>query len=169
MITGSTKSVGDEEIDVKYCQVIDENYKGYNLEDYNVTTSANYIPEKIILDEFHYHEMLDRIHVINCTINDHLLEHPVAFKHRRVFNKIVKAHNLLADAYQMTDNLSINSDKPIYTQKQMNAQLAKAGVLTGKDAKIFIDNIYNPKDLSPEVKERIQKLSKYIREKSLLK
>jgi len=154
MLTGSTKSVGvgEEEIDVKYCQVIDETYK---QPDYNLTTSADYEPLK--LDDFHYHEMMDRIHVINNTINDHLLVHPVATKHKRLYNKIEKALNLLADAYQMAGNLNFKSDKPIYTQKQMDAQLAKAGVLSGRDAKIFFNNIADPKALSPEVKERMQK------------
>ena len=63
----------------------------------------------------------------------------------------------MADAYQMAGNLNFKTDKPIYTQKQMDAQLAKAGVLTGKDAKIFLENIKNPKALSPEVKERMLK------------
>lgn len=150
----------------KYCQIIDENFKGSNPEDYTVTTSVDYIPEKIKLDDFHYHEMMDRIHVINCTINDHLLEHPVAFKHKRLFNKIEKALDLLGDAYQMTGNLNVNSDKPIYTQKQMDAQLSKAGVLTGKDANIFLENIKNPKPLSPEVKERMLQNFNAIQEKS---
>lgn len=168
MITGITKSVGEEEIDVKYCQVLDENYK---VPEYTLTTSADCeYPNSIIkLDDFHYHEMMDRLHVINCTINDHLLEHPVAFKHKRLYNKIEKALNLLADAYQMTGNLNIKTDIPIYTQKQLDAQLAKAGVLTGKDAKIFFDNIANPKPLSPEIKEIMLKNFNTIKVKSNIK
>ena len=143
MITGSTKSVGDEEVDVKYCQVMDENAKEVKPEDWTLTTSADceYPNTAIKLDDFHYHEMMDRLHVINCTISEHILEHPVAFKHKRLYNKIEKALYLLADAYQMAGNLNFKTDKPIYTQKQMDAQLAKAGVLTGKDAKIFLENI----------------------------
>ena len=41
MITGSTKSVGDEEVDVKYCQVMDENAKEVKPEDWTLTTSAD--------------------------------------------------------------------------------------------------------------------------------
>lgn len=32
--------------------------------------------EKVTLDEFHYHEMSDRCHVINCMIDDFILAHP---------------------------------------------------------------------------------------------
>ena len=29
------------------------------------------------LDQFHYHEMLDRLHVLMSTLDDHILQHPV--------------------------------------------------------------------------------------------
>jgi len=34
--------------------------------------------KKIKLDKYHYHEMLDRLHVVICMIDDHLQQHPVA-------------------------------------------------------------------------------------------
>ena len=34
--------------------------------------------KKIKLDKYHYHEMLDRLHVVISMIDDHLQQHPVA-------------------------------------------------------------------------------------------
>ena len=62
----------------------------------------------------------------------------------------------LADAYQIVGSLGNNIDKPIYTQKQVDEMLKEVGVLTGSDAEIFLDNIENRKELSPEVKERMK-------------
>lgn len=62
---------------------------------------------------------------------------------------------LLADAYQMVNNIDLKLDEPIYSQKQVDKLFKEAGVLTGQDAKIFLNNIENPKELSLEVKERM--------------
>jgi hypothetical protein len=52
------------------------------------------------LDEFHYHEMLDRISLILNVIDTHLHQHPVAKLESEVSEKIEEAHLKLWDAYQ---------------------------------------------------------------------
>lgn len=55
---------------------------------------------KPILNPGHYHEMVDRLHVIMCTIDEHLLQHPVAKLDKDVSKKIEGALDLLHEAYQ---------------------------------------------------------------------
>lgn len=51
-------------------------------------------------DEFHYHEVIDRCHVINSMIDDHLLSHPVIDEDVRLREKIEKAQRLISEVYQ---------------------------------------------------------------------
>jgi hypothetical protein len=53
-----------------------------------------------LLTQAHYHEIVDRLHVITCTIDDHLLQHPVAKLNKEVGKNIEKAVDLLYEAYQ---------------------------------------------------------------------
>ena len=55
---------------------------------------------KPTLDPGYYHEMADRLHVLMCTMDDHLLQHPVAKLDKNVSKKIEEALELLAEAYQ---------------------------------------------------------------------
>lgn len=52
------------------------------------------------LTKEHYHEMLDRLHVVCCMINDHLLEHPVAQQDEEIKKPIEEALDTLAQTYQ---------------------------------------------------------------------
>lgn len=61
---------------------------------------------KETLDEFHYHEMLDRLHVIMSMVDDHLQQHPVAKLELEVKQNIEKAIEYLWEAYQQVGNLS---------------------------------------------------------------
>jgi hypothetical protein len=65
------------------------------------------------LDEFHYHEALDRIHVIMCTIDEHLIQHPVCKLEKKVASKVDKALTLLFEAYQEVGEISHNRFKDI--------------------------------------------------------
>jgi hypothetical protein len=53
------------------------------------------------LTKEHYHEMLDRLHVVSCMINDHLLEHPVAQQDEEIKKPIEEALDILAETYQI--------------------------------------------------------------------
>jgi hypothetical protein len=60
--------------------------------------------DKPKLDNFHYHEALDRLHIITCMIDDHLIQHPV-FKLETEERRLIEdAQLLLADAYQRIGN-----------------------------------------------------------------
>jgi len=52
------------------------------------------------LDSFHYHESLDRTHLILSSIEDHLLDHPVFENHKKLRKKVQDASDLLMDVYQ---------------------------------------------------------------------
>lgn len=53
------------------------------------------------LTKEHYHEMADRLHVMCCMINDHLLEHPVALQDKEIKKPIEQALEILAETYQI--------------------------------------------------------------------
>ena len=55
---------------------------------------------KPTLNSGYYHEMVDRLHVIMCTIDEHLVQHPVAKLDKDVSKKIEEALDLLHEAYQ---------------------------------------------------------------------
>jgi hypothetical protein len=65
------------------------------------------------LDQFHYHEALDRLHVVMSTINDHILQHPVCKLEKKVGNKVDKALILLFEAYQEVGEISHTRFKDI--------------------------------------------------------
>lgn len=56
------------------------------------------------LDEFHYHELLDRLHVTMSNIDDHLQQHPVAKLNTDIKDLISEAQDKLWEAYQVTGN-----------------------------------------------------------------
>lgn len=58
------------------------------------------------LDEFHYHEALDRLHVIISTCEDHLMQHPAIKLEPEVKQNIDKAIQHLCKAYQQIGNIS---------------------------------------------------------------
>ena len=56
------------------------------------------------LNSGHYHEALDRLHVICSMIDDHLIQHPVSKLDKEVSQPIEQALDLLSEAYQITGN-----------------------------------------------------------------
>jgi hypothetical protein len=66
---------------------------------------------KELLDEFHYHEMLDRLSLVSSIIDTHLLQHPVCKLEKEVSEKVDEALTLLMLAYQTTGNISLKFDK----------------------------------------------------------
>jgi len=61
---------------------------------------------KELLDEFHYHEALDRLHVITCNCEDHLMQHPAIKIEPEVRQNIDKAIQHLWEAYKQIGNIS---------------------------------------------------------------
>jgi len=61
--------------------------------------SRNYLEDATGLDAFHYHEILDRLTIINEMIENCLISHPVCEKHSQLKDAIEKAQDALGDAY----------------------------------------------------------------------
>jgi len=58
------------------------------------------------LDQFHYHEALDRLHVIACNCEDHLMQHPAIKLEPEVKQNIDKAIQHLWEPYQQIGKIS---------------------------------------------------------------
>jgi hypothetical protein len=63
--------------------------------------------KKIQLDEFHYHEALDRSYLVADLLETALIEHVVIKKHRNLKTKLQKAQELIVEVYQELGGLSI--------------------------------------------------------------
>jgi hypothetical protein len=61
--------------------------------------------DKIEINDGHYLELMDRLHIVSCTIDDHILNHPLCETNKDIQNKIDEALSLLMEAYQMTGNI----------------------------------------------------------------
>lgn len=57
------------------------------------------------INEGHYLELMDRLWMISCIVEDHLINHPLAEKEEKVRLLIEKAGLLLAEAYQEVGHL----------------------------------------------------------------
>jgi hypothetical protein len=56
------------------------------------------------INDGHYFELMDRIHIIMMNIEDHLLNHPLAKNEKDVQKKIEKAQHNLWKVYQLVGN-----------------------------------------------------------------
>ncbi len=52
------------------------------------------------MDVFHYHEVLDRLHLAQFMLEDHLLSHPAMEENLAIKNMVAEAQELLGKAYQ---------------------------------------------------------------------
>lgn len=64
----------------------------------------------------HYHEFIDRMHIITSNIDTHVLQHPVCKLDKEVCTKVEKAMEILYEAYQLgkSKGFDINAR---YTEK----------------------------------------------------
>jgi hypothetical protein len=60
------------------------------------------------INDGHYLELMDRLHVVCCTINEHILNHPLTEVNPLIQAKIENALESLYDAYQYVGNLDVN-------------------------------------------------------------
>ncbi len=60
--------------------------------------------DKVEINDGHYLELLDRLHVMMCNLNDHCLEHPLAQSDEVIKTKIDTTLKELWDAYQIVGN-----------------------------------------------------------------
>jgi hypothetical protein len=56
------------------------------------------------INDGHYLELMDRLHVVSCTIDEHILTHPLTEINKDIQIKIDEALSLLMEAYQMVGN-----------------------------------------------------------------
>ena len=57
-------------------------------------------------DEFHYHEILDRAHLLGLFLDVAFMAHPVIKEHKDMKKKVRKAQKALAELYQMVGGTS---------------------------------------------------------------
>jgi len=57
------------------------------------------------LDEFHYHELIDRLHCITETIDNQILSHPVCLKHANIRKQVQSGLSMLFEAYQLAGQI----------------------------------------------------------------
>lgn len=55
---------------------------------------------KIEINDGHYLELLDRTYIVLSNVQDHLIDHPLAQKKKKIRKKLKSAGMILADAYQ---------------------------------------------------------------------
>ena len=55
----------------------------------------------IELDDFHYHELMDRLSVIMDTLDHSVVQHPVSKIETEIKDEITEAHDHLFKAYQL--------------------------------------------------------------------
>lgn len=67
-------------------------------------------PKKNLINDGHYLELMDRIHIVSCTIDNHILNHPLSENQPEIQQKIDKALELLMQSYQMVGNLIPTDD-----------------------------------------------------------
>ena len=57
------------------------------------------------LNPGHYLELMDRLHVVMCNINDHCIQHPVAKLDKKISNSLNKALEEIWEVYQEVGKL----------------------------------------------------------------
>ena len=62
--------------------------------------------KKNSLNDGHYLELMDRLHIVMCTLNDHCLEHPLSQSDKEIKFQIEYAIGQIWDAYQLVGNKS---------------------------------------------------------------
>ena len=59
---------------------------------------------KVEINDGHYLELMDRLHIVMSTIDNHIVTHPLAENEPEIQKKLEDAFTLLWDAYQMVGN-----------------------------------------------------------------
>ena len=63
------------------------------------------------INDGHYLELMDRLHVLMCTLDEHCVKHPVSKKNEDIKFKIKYALGQLWDAYQEVGKESLKKEK----------------------------------------------------------
>lgn len=65
----------------------------------------------IEINDGHYLELMDRLHVVMSTIDDHILSHPLTKEHKDVRFQVQYALGQLWDAYQLVGQKEIEKNE----------------------------------------------------------
>jgi len=63
------------------------------------------------INDGHYLELLDRLHVIMCNVEEHCIKHPISKKNKDIRFQLEYALGQLWDAYQEVGNQSLKKEK----------------------------------------------------------
>ena len=63
------------------------------------------------INDGHYLELMDRIHILMGTLYDHMIEHPVSKSNPKINKKLNKSLNILWDTYQIVGEISLKKTK----------------------------------------------------------
>jgi hypothetical protein len=63
------------------------------------------------INDGHYLELMDRIHVLMCTLDEHCVKHPVSKKNKDIKFKLEYALGQLWDAYQEVGKESLKKEE----------------------------------------------------------
>jgi hypothetical protein len=63
------------------------------------------------INDGHYLELMDRLHVQTCMIDNHLVNHPLTKRIKKVKKHIDDAMMSLAEAYHIVGNESLKKEK----------------------------------------------------------
>jgi hypothetical protein len=74
--------------------------------------------EKVKINDGHYGEMLDRLHVQMSVIEEHLFKHPISEQNKEVRESIIKAIVNLIKAYRLTGELITRKSKKTLPNKK---------------------------------------------------
>jgi hypothetical protein len=67
-------------------------------------------PKKNLINKGHYLELMDRIHIVCCTIDEHILNHPLSENEPDIQNKLDIALSLLLETYQLVGNKEFENE-----------------------------------------------------------
>jgi hypothetical protein len=81
--------------------------------------------KKIKLDEFHYHEALDRCWWVQDIIQNLLLDHPVISQNKKLNTMIEKAGELIGKVYQEIGSIEYHTHKGMTQPKPNSNSKAK--------------------------------------------
>jgi hypothetical protein len=63
------------------------------------------------INDGHYLELLDRLHVIMCNVEEHCIKHPISKKNKDIRFQLEYALGQLWDAYQQVGGLEDDKNK----------------------------------------------------------
>jgi hypothetical protein len=74
-----------------------------------VVVDSDEVEEPTIVDSYHEHEVVDRLHIACCFMDDHLLDHPFVLANPDLKQKLDCISRSLGEAYQDASNIGMEN------------------------------------------------------------